>query len=120
MDDVLANFDMNLGVPYSALLCDVVRITYVLHLVLVFPLIFFALRLNLDGLLFPRERSLALDNKRFILVTTGLIGFVFLGATFIPSIWVAFQFTGTTAAICIGFIFPAAIALRLATIASYL
>jgi len=41
-----------------------------------------------------------------------LIGTVFLGASFIPSIWDAFQFTGATAAVCIGFIFPASIALR--------
>eukprot|EP01018_Ginkgo_biloba_P036703 Gb_40430 [translate_table: standard] len=112
MDDVLANFDTNLGVPYSALLNDVVRMTYVVHLMLVFPLIFFALRLNLDGLLFPSARPLVSDTKRFILISTGLIAFIFLGATFIPSIWDAFQFTGATAAVCIGFIFPAAIALR--------
>lgn len=112
MDDVLANFDTNLGVPYSAVLNDIVRVTYVVHLMLVFPLIFFALRLNLDGLIFPAKKHLVLDNKRFILITAGLIGIVFLGASFIPSIWDAFQFTGATAAVCIGFIFPASIALR--------
>eukprot|EP00253_Pinus_taeda_P010227 PITA_10227 len=112
MDDVLANFDTNLGVPYSAVLNDIVRVTYVVHLMLVFPLIFFALRLNLDGLLFPAKKPLVSDNKRFILITTVLIGIVFLGASFIPSIWDAFQFTGATAAVCIGFIFPASIALR--------
>jgi sodium-coupled neutral amino acid transporter 2 len=112
MDDVLANFDTNLGVPYSAVLNDIVRVTYVVHLMLVFPLIFFALRLNLDGLLFPAKKPLVSDNKRFILITTLLIGIVFLGASFIPSIWDAFQFTGATAAVCIGFIFPASIALR--------
>uniref|UniRef100_A0A0C9QWI9 TSA: Wollemia nobilis Ref_Wollemi_Transcript_4156_1616 transcribed RNA sequence n=1 Tax=Wollemia nobilis TaxID=56998 RepID=A0A0C9QWI9_9CONI len=112
MDDVLANFDTNLGVPYSQALCDIVRIAYVLHLMLVFPLIFFALRLNLDGLFFSKRRALIVDNQRFVLITIGLIAVLFLGATFIPNIWVAFQFTGTTAAICIGFIFPAAIVLR--------
>lgn len=112
MDDVLANFDVDLGVPYSTLLSNIVRISYVLHLMLVFPLIFYPLRLNLDGLLFPSGQSLILDNKRFILITTGLVGFVFLGATFIPNIWIAFQFTGTTTAVVLGFIFPAAIVLR--------
>lgn len=112
MDDVLANFDTNLGVPYSSVLNDIVRVSYVVHLMLVFPLIFFALRLNLDGLIFPSKEHLVLDNKRFILITAGLIGVVFLGASFIPSIWDAFQFTGATAAVCIGFIFPASIALR--------
>ncbi|GLJ14122.1 hypothetical protein SUGI_0226610 [Cryptomeria japonica] len=112
MDDVLANFDVDLGVPYSTVLSNIVRISYILHLMLVFPLIFFPLRLNLDGLLFPSGQSLILDNKRFILITTGLMGFVFLGAAFIPNIWIAFQFTGSTTAVILGFIFPAAIVLR--------
>ncbi|KAL5987487.1 Amino acid transporter avt6a [Asimina triloba] len=112
LDDVLANFDADLGIPYSLLLNDAVRVSYAVHLMLVFPIIFFALRLNLDGLLFPSSGPLALDNRRFGLITAGLIATVFLGANFIPSIWDAFQFTGATAAVCIGFIFPAAITLR--------
>eukprot|EP00252_Welwitschia_mirabilis_P017643 TRINITY_DN3904_c0_g1_i1.p1 TRINITY_DN3904_c0_g1~~TRINITY_DN3904_c0_g1_i1.p1 ORF type:complete len:461 (+),score=57.39 TRINITY_DN3904_c0_g1_i1:379-1761(+) len=112
MDDVLSNFDTNLGVPGSEILNDTVRITYAAHLMLVFPLIFFALRLNVDGLIFPSRRALVLDNCRFIFSTAGLLAIVFLGATFIPSIWDAFQFTGATAAVCIGFIFPATIALK--------
>eukprot|EP00253_Pinus_taeda_P015256 PITA_15256 len=112
MDDVLANFDTNLGFPYSVVLNDIVHVTYVVHLMLVFPLIFFSLRLNLDGLVFPAKKHLVLDNKRFTLITAGLIGIVFLGASFIPSIWDAFQFTGATTTVCIGFIFPASIALR--------
>ncbi|CAN6477450.1 unnamed protein product [Victoria cruziana] len=111
-DDVLANFDANLGISYSSVLNDAVRISYAVHLMLVYPIIFFALRLNVDGLLFPSSRPLVQDNRRFALVTVGLIGLIFLGANFIPSIWDAFQFTGATAAVCIGFIFPAAIALR--------
>lgn len=112
LDDVLANFDANLGIPYSSLLNDVVRVSYVVHLMLVFPIVFFALRINLDGLLFPSAGPLVLNNRRFALVTLGIISIAFLGANFIPSIWDAFQFTGATAAVCIGFIFPAAIALR--------
>ncbi|XP_077237661.1 amino acid transporter AVT6A-like [Tasmannia lanceolata] len=112
LDDVLANFDANLGIPYSGLLNDAVRVSYAIHLMLVFPIIFFALRLNLDGLLFPSGKPLVMDNRRFALITVGLISLVFLGANFIPSIWDAFQFTGATAAVCIGFIFPAAITLR--------
>ncbi|CAJ1975468.1 unnamed protein product [Sphenostylis stenocarpa] len=34
LDDVLANFDTDLGIPYSSLLNDVVRISYALHLML--------------------------------------------------------------------------------------
>lgn len=112
LDDVLANFDTNLGVPYSYVLNDVVRISYALHLMLVFPVVFYPLRQNLDGLLFPSARPLVSDNFRFTLLSVALISLIFLGANFVPSIWVAFQFTGATSAVCIGFIFPAAIALR--------
>ncbi|ONK68242.1 uncharacterized protein A4U43_C05F9170 [Asparagus officinalis] len=112
LDDVLTNFDSDLGIPYSSLLNDIVRVSYVLHLMLVFPIIFFALRLNFDGLLFPSARPISSDNRRFAFVTLLLLSFVFLAANFIPSIWDAFQFTGSTATVCIGFIFPAAITLR--------
>ncbi|XP_057491505.1 amino acid transporter AVT6A-like [Actinidia eriantha] len=112
LDDVLANFDADLGIPFGYLLNDVVRVSYVAHLMLVFPIVFYPLRLNLDGLLFPSASPLALDNLRFASISSGLIALIFLGANFIPSIWDAFQFTGATAAVCIGFIFPAAITLR--------
>lgn len=112
MSDVLANFDTDLGIPYSAILNDIVRVSYAIHLILVFPVVHFALRLNLDGLAFPSAHPLPLDSKRFISITAGLIGCVFLGATFIPNIWDAFQVTGATVAVCIGFIFPGSIVLR--------
>ncbi|XP_058115092.1 amino acid transporter AVT6A-like isoform X2 [Magnolia sinica] len=112
LDDVLANFSTNLGIPYSSLLNDAVRVSYAVHLMLVFPIVFFALRLNLDGLLFPSSGPLVLDDTRFALISIGLICIIYLGANFIPSIWDAFQFTGATAAVCIGYIFPAAITLR--------
>ncbi|XP_073010403.1 amino acid transporter AVT6A-like [Typha latifolia] len=112
LDDVLANFDSNLGIPYSSILNDAVRVSYALHLMLVFPIIFHALRLNLDGLLFPSSSPLSSDNRRFALITAALLSVIFLAANFIPSIWDAFQFTGATAAVCIAFIFPAAITLR--------
>ncbi|XP_020114815.1 probable sodium-coupled neutral amino acid transporter 6 isoform X1 [Ananas comosus] len=112
LDDVLANFDSNLGIPYSSLFDDIVRVSYAIHLMLVFPIIFHALRLNLDGLLFPSARPLYIDNQRFAVITAALLSIIFLAANFIPSIWDAFQFTGATAAACIAFIFPAAITLR--------
>ncbi|XP_027345032.1 amino acid transporter AVT6A-like [Abrus precatorius] len=112
LDDVLANFDTDLGIPYSSFLNDIVRISYAIHLILVFPVIFFSLRFNLDDLIFHSARSLNLDNCRFVLITTGLVTLVYVAANFIPSIWDAFQFTGATATVCLGFIFPAAIALR--------
>ncbi|KAK1310665.1 hypothetical protein QJS10_CPA08g01838 [Acorus calamus] len=112
LDDVLANFDSNLGIPYSSILNDAVRVSYAIHLMLVFPIIFYALRLNLDNLLFPSGGPLALNNCRFASITVVLISLIYMGANFIPSIWDAFQFTGATAAVCIGFIFPAAITLK--------
>ncbi|KAL4361638.1 hypothetical protein GQ457_04G023760 [Hibiscus cannabinus] len=112
LEDVLANFDSDLGIPYSSLLNDTVRVSYAAHLMLVFPIVFYPLRLNMDGLLFPSARPLALSNTRFAFTTVGLITVIFLGANFIPSIWDAFQFTGATAAVCLGFIFPAAVTLR--------
>ncbi|XP_049385056.1 amino acid transporter AVT6A-like isoform X2 [Solanum stenotomum] len=113
LDDVLANFDADLGIPFGSFLNDVVRVSYAAHLMLVFPIVFYPLRLNLDGLVFPSARPLTLDNLRFALISGGLIAIIFLGANFIPSIWDAFQFTGATAAVCIGFIFPAAVTLSL-------
>ncbi|KAK9048375.1 hypothetical protein SSX86_031409 [Deinandra increscens subsp. villosa] len=113
MGDILSNFDSDLGVPFSYLLNDIVRVSYALHLMLVFPLIFYALRLNADGLFFASsELALESDNKRFVTVSVALLSVTYLGATFIPSAWDAFQFTGATAAVCIGFIFPASIAIK--------
>lgn len=112
LDDVLANFDSNLGIPYSSVFNDAVRVSYVLHLMLVFPIVFHALRLNMDGLLFPSAKPLSCDNQRFCVLTAALLAVIFLAANFIPNIWDAFQFTGATAAVSIAYIFPAAIALR--------
>ncbi|KAK9756533.1 hypothetical protein RND81_01G104200 [Saponaria officinalis] len=112
LDDVLSNFDGDLGIPYSSVLDDVVRVSYGVHLMLVFPIVFFSLRLNVDGLLFPYALPVAYDNKRFFSLTVFLMAFIFLGANFVPSIWDAFQFTGATATISVGYIFPALIALR--------
>ncbi|XP_051149489.1 amino acid transporter AVT6A-like [Andrographis paniculata] len=112
LDDVLANFSTDLGIPFSSLLNDVVRVSYALHLMLVYPVIFYPLRLNMDGLLFPSSTRLADSNVRFATITIALITVAFLGANFIPSIWDAFQFTGATASVCLAFIFPAVIALR--------
>lgn len=112
MDDILSNFDGSLGIPYGLLLNDVVRVSYVVHLMLVFPIVFFSLRLNVDGLAFHHAIPIVYDNRRFFSVTATLITFIFVGANCVPSIWDAFQFTGATATVSVGYIFPAAIALR--------
>lgn len=112
LDDVLANFDSNLGVPYSYVLNDAVRVSYALHLMLVFPILFYPLRVNVDGLFFPSAAPLDSDKWRFAFINLALIFVVFVLANFIPSIWDAFQFSGATAAVSLGFILPAAIALK--------
>ncbi|KAI9108581.1 hypothetical protein K1719_020465 [Acacia pycnantha] len=109
LDDVLANFDSDLGISFGSVLNDLVRISYVAHLILVFPVVFYPTRLNIDGLLFSSARPLGQDNFRFASVTIALIVSIFVGANFIPRIWDAFQFTGATAAVCLSYIFLAAI-----------
>ncbi|KAH0458947.1 hypothetical protein IEQ34_011761 [Dendrobium chrysotoxum] len=86
LHDVLANFDANLGISYSAIFNYLFHVNYVVHLMLVFPMIFHALRLNLDGLLFPNARPLSTDSYRFIAILVALY-LLFLAANFILNIW---------------------------------
>ncbi|XP_072954735.1 amino acid transporter AVT6C-like [Typha angustifolia] len=112
MADILSNFDQNSGSRVSQLLNDAVRLSYVLHLVLVFPLLHFSLRINVDGLFFPKWRPLSSDNVRFVLLTGVLMGLLYVAAIAIPNIWTLFQFFGSTTAVCLSLIFPGAIVLR--------
>ncbi|KAF3558692.1 hypothetical protein F2Q69_00017746 [Brassica cretica] len=112
MTDVLMNFDESSGSSIGSLLNDVVRASYAIHLMLVFPLLNFSLRANLDELLFPKKVSLVNDNKRFFGLTFPLLISCFLAAIAIPDIWYFFQFLGSTSTVSIAFIFPAAIVLR--------
>lgn len=111
MADILSNFDQDTDFAFGKL-NDIVRLSYVLHLLLVFPLIFFALRINLDELLFPKSKQLASDTCRFLLITAALLGFIYLASILFPSIWTLFQFFGSTTAVCISLIFPGAVVLR--------
>ncbi|GAA0182067.1 amino acid transporter [Lithospermum erythrorhizon] len=112
MDDVLVNFDQSSGSALYSVLNDIVRLSYALHLMLVFPLLNFSLRVNLDELLFPGKALLATDTKRFVSLTVVLLIFSYIAAIAIPSIWYFFQFVGSTAAVCLAFIFPGSIVLR--------
>ncbi|KAF8102034.1 hypothetical protein N665_0201s0324 [Sinapis alba] len=113
MSDILVNFDQSSGSSIGSLLNDIVRLSYALHLMLVFPLMNFSLRANLDELIFPTTKlSLAKDNKRFIGLTLGLLICGFLSAIAVPDVWYFFQFMGSTTTVSIAFIFPAAIVLR--------
>ncbi len=111
-DDVLANFDANLGIPFSHTLTLLVRASYAIHIMLVFPLLHFSLRLNVDGLLYPKAAALVHDNLRFALITGFLVFLIFFGSTLVPNIWVAFEYTGATVGVCLAFIFPGLIMLK--------
>ncbi|XP_059641131.1 amino acid transporter AVT6E [Cornus florida] len=111
--DVLTNFDKNLGIDYSTALNYIVRVGYILHLVLVFPVVHFSLRQTVDALIFEGSPPLSESRKRCLALTAVLLGLIYFGSTMIPNIWTAFKFTGATTAVSLGFTFPALIALRL-------
>ncbi|CAI0464002.1 unnamed protein product [Linum tenue] len=112
MADILVNFDKSSDTAAGALLNDIVRLSYALHLMLVFPLLNFSLRANLDEFLFPKKPLLAKDTTRFLSITFALLVLSYLLAIAIPNIWYFFQFMGSTSAVCLAFIFPGSIVLR--------
>ncbi|KAI3891778.1 hypothetical protein MKX03_020916 [Papaver bracteatum] len=112
MPDILSNFDHNFGSTVGILLNDTVRLSYALHLMLVFPLPNFSLRVNVDEFLFPEWPLLSSHNIRFVPLTCILLIFVYIAAIAIPNIWFFFQFLGSTTSLCVAFIFPGAIVLR--------
>ncbi|CAM8955406.1 unnamed protein product [Rhodiola kirilowii] len=112
MADILVNFDRSSDSAMGALLNDVVRLSYALHLMLVFPLLNYSLRFNIDELLFPNKTLLVIDNCRFVSLTIALLALSYSASIAIPNIWYFFQFIGSTAAVCLAFIFPGAIVLR--------
>lgn len=109
--DVLTNFDRDLGIRFSLALNYVVRIGYVLHLLLVFPVVHFSLRQTVSALVF--KEPLPQGRVKTLALTAALLGLIYLGSTMIPNIWVAFKFTGATTGLSLGFIFPCLIALKL-------
>ncbi|KAJ7962808.1 putative Amino acid transporter [Quillaja saponaria] len=111
--DVLTNFDEDLGIRFSSALNYIVRVGYILHLVLVFPVIHFSLRQTVDRLVFEGSAPLSESRKRSLALTVVLLVLIYFGSTMIPSIWTAFKFTGATTAVSLGFIFPSLIALRM-------
>ncbi|XP_030931710.1 amino acid transporter AVT6C-like [Quercus lobata] len=112
MSDMLVNFDQNSDTTIGKLLDVIVRLTYAIHLLLVFPLLNFTLRANIDELLFPKKPILASDTLRFVSLTCVLLAITYTIAIAIPDIWLFFQFMGSTTVVCLSFIFPGAIILR--------
>ncbi|KAL0425126.1 UNVERIFIED_CONTAM: Amino acid transporter AVT6E [Sesamum radiatum] len=70
--DVLTNFDKDLGIRFSTALNYIVRIGYVLHLILVFPVVHFSLRQTVDTLIFEGLNPLSESRKRLSKVGSGL------------------------------------------------
>ncbi|XP_027335019.1 amino acid transporter AVT6C-like isoform X1 [Abrus precatorius] len=110
--DILINFDQSDDSVVGSLFNSLVRVSYALHIMLVFPLVNFSLRANIDEVLFPKKPLLATDNKRFVILSLVLLVFSYLAAITIPDIWYFFQFLGSTSAVCLAFIFPGCIVLR--------
>ncbi|KAL2650458.1 hypothetical protein R1flu_018586 [Riccia fluitans] len=110
--DVLSNFDRDLGIAHSSFWNDLVRVGYVVHLFFVFPVIHFSFRQTVDSLFFHSSTPLQDSNARFVLLTTALLTIIYLGSTLIPNIWVAFEFTGATTGLALGFMFPSLVALK--------
>lgn len=112
MADILVNFDQYSDSTIGQVLNDVVRLSYAIHLLLVYPVMNFSLRANIDELLFSKKRSLASDTPRFVSMTLILLTVTYIVAIAIPNIWYFFQFMGSTTVVCLSFIFPGAIILR--------
>lgn len=112
MADMLVNFDEVSDSIVIAFLNDTIRLSYAIHLMLVFPVMNYSLRINVDELFFPKKTLLAADNTRFYGLTGVLLVFIYFAAVTIPNIWYFFQFMGTTTVMCIMFIFPSCVILR--------
>ncbi|KAG8390154.1 hypothetical protein BUALT_Bualt01G0054000 [Buddleja alternifolia] len=112
MADMLVNFDVTSDSIISTILNDTVRLSYAIHLMLVFPVMNYSLRVNVDELFFPKRPLLAGENIRFLSLTCILLAFIYVAAIAIPNIWYFFQFMGTTTVMCLMFIFPSSLILR--------
>ncbi|KAL4556948.1 hypothetical protein LXL04_035117 [Taraxacum kok-saghyz] len=112
MADMLVNFDQASNSPGGLMMNAIVRLSYALHLMLVFPVIFYTLRANMDEMMFSHKSLLVNDTTRFVSLTCVLLAFIYFVAIAIPDIWYFFQFMGSTTVACIAFVFPAAIVLR--------
>ncbi|XP_051146781.1 amino acid transporter AVT6C-like isoform X2 [Andrographis paniculata] len=113
MADMLVNFDRasDSSSVVTTIVNDVIRLSYAVHLMLVFPVMNYSLRVNVDELFFPKRAVLATDSVRFYWLTTVMVAFIYLAAVAIPNIWFLFQLMGTTTVMCIMFIFPSLVVL---------
>lgn len=110
--DMLVNFDQNVDTMVGLVINAVVRLSYAFHVMLVFPILNYTLRANVDELCFPNKPELAKDTPRFLCLTCILVALAYVIAIGIPSIWYCFQILGSTTIVSITLIFPAMIILR--------
>ncbi|KAK8485240.1 hypothetical protein V6N11_070843 [Hibiscus sabdariffa] len=87
MADILVNFDQNSDSAIGRLVNDTVRLSYAMHLALVFPVLNFSLRANIDELLFSKKPLLAEDYSRFAILTCVLLAVSYIIAIVLPNIW---------------------------------
>ncbi|KAI3851757.1 hypothetical protein MKX03_019287 [Papaver bracteatum] len=95
MSDILSNFDENFSSSTNTwILTDILRLSYAIHLMLVFPILNFPLRVNIDELFFPTPKCppLSTHHARFVLITCFLLLIVYVAAVAVPNIWYFFQF----------------------------
>ncbi|KAG6418483.1 hypothetical protein SASPL_120687 [Salvia splendens] len=112
MADMLVNFDKTSDSVMVIILNNTVRLSYAIHLMLVFPVMNYSLRVNVDELLFPKKPHLAAENIRFLSLTCSLLALIYATAIAIPNIWYFFQFMGTTTVMFLMFIFPSSVVLK--------
>lgn len=111
--DMLVNFDqIGHGTMVGLVINGIVRLSYAVHLMLVFPLINYCLRANIDELLFHNKPDLDKDTTRFLCITFIPLALAYGIAIAIPSIWYCFQLLGSTTVVCLILIFPSSIILR--------
>lgn len=111
--NVLVNFGADFASGQYTAVNTVMRVFYALHIILVFPVTFYPLRVTVDDLLFPNAPQLLVDTRRrFYLLTGSLLVLILIPGIFIPNVWVAFNIVGSPATMAVAFIFPALVALK--------
>ncbi|XP_057537905.1 amino acid transporter AVT6C-like isoform X1 [Amaranthus tricolor] len=111
--DMLVNFDqISHDTVIASVINVIVRLSYAFHLMLVFPMLNYCLRANINELIYPGKLDLAEDKTRFMCLTAILLILAYVVAIAIPSIWCCFQILGSTTIICLMLIFPSMIVLR--------
>lgn len=113
--DVLKNFDEGLNIANPKYLTSVLKFGYVLTLAFSFPVISFSLRQNISLLLpsplriYGTELS---ESARFNGISLGVMLGAYALCMCIPDIYTAFQLTGSTVGLIIGFVLPSAVDAR--------